>query len=128
MRVYKSKNFNKFATNEGITDEQLVKAVREMEDGLVEGNLGGGVFKKRLATSGQGKSGSVRSIVAMKCDDRVVFMYGYPKNKVRKSGKEISDKELKEFKEMADVYFGIDLSKVKPDSKVLIEVKYERYP
>ncbi|MPY24435.1 hypothetical protein FS373_18135 [Shewanella sp. YLB-07] len=64
----------------------------------------------------------------MKEGERIVFMVGYKKNTVKKSAKEISDKELKELKIMAQTYFGIDLSKIKSDSKVLIEVKYERYP
>lgn len=128
MRVFKSKSFNKFSTNEGISDEQLANVVREMEDGVFEADLGGCVYKKRIATQGQGKSGSTRNIIAMKENDRVIFMIGYKKNTVKKSGKEITDKELRELKSMAQAYFRIDLNKVKPDSKALIEVKYERYP
>ena len=41
---------------ERLTDKQLVDAASEIECGLFEGDLGGGVFKKRLAAHGQGKS------------------------------------------------------------------------
>ena len=56
MRIFKTKNFNKFMRKERLTDKQLVDAASEIECGLFEGDLGGGVFKKRLAAHGQGKS------------------------------------------------------------------------
>lgn len=50
-------------------------------------------------------------------------MYGYPKNTVKRSGKEIEDNELREFKEFAKVLLSIDLAKLPVNSKSLIEVK-----
>lgn len=112
-----------FARKERVTDEQLIEAVIDIESGLFEGDLGGGVLKKRLAAIGRGKSGSYRSVVAFRCHDRTVFMYGYPKNTVKKSGKEITDEELKEYKAFAKVLFSIDLDNLPANSKALIEVK-----
>jgi hypothetical protein len=120
MRIFKTKTFNKFMRKERLTDKQLIDAASEIEKGLFEGDLGGGVLKKRLAAHGRGKSSSFRSIVAFRCDDRTIFMYGYPKNTVKRSGKEIEDNELREF---AKVLLSIDLAKLPVNSKSLIEVK-----
>jgi len=123
MRVFKTKAFNKFMRKERLTNKQLIEATLEIEKGLFEGDLGGGVLKKRLAAHGRGKSSSFRSIVAFRCDDRTIFMYGYSKNTVKRSGKEIEDNELREFKEFAKVLFSIDLAKLPINSTSLIEVK-----
>jgi len=123
MRIFKTKSFNKFMRKERLSDKQLIYAASEIEKGLFEGDLGGGVLKKRLAAHGRGKSSSFRSIVAFRCDDRIIFMYGYPKNTVKRSGKEIEDNELREFKEFAKVLLLIDLAKLPINSKSLIEVK-----
>ena len=64
-------------------------------------DLGGGVYKFRLAREGQGKSGGARSIVAMKKDDRAVMMYGFEKKDVAN----IDAKEVKTFKKLAKQYF-----------------------
>lgn len=68
MRIFKTKTFNKFMRKERLTDKQLIDAASEIEKGLFEGDLGGGVLKKRLAAHGRGKSSSFRSIVAFRCD------------------------------------------------------------
>lgn len=40
-----------------------------------------GLFKKRIARPGQGKSGGYRTLVATNKGNRWVFVYGFPKNK-----------------------------------------------
>jgi hypothetical protein len=50
-----------------------------MVSGLFDADLGGGLFKKRIARSGQGKSGGYRTLVATNKGNRV-FVYGFPKN------------------------------------------------
>ena len=54
--------------------------MREMADGLYDADLGGGLFKKRIARSGQGKSGGFRTLVATNKGSRWIFMFGFPKN------------------------------------------------
>ena len=58
----------------------LVHAVREMSAGLYDANLGGGLFKKRIARVGQGKSGGFRTLVATNKTTRWVFVFGFSKN------------------------------------------------
>jgi len=97
MRIFKSKWFNKWAEKEGLTDKTLVGAITEMEAGLNDGDLGGHVYKKRAAIQGQGKRGSLRTIVAFKIEDKSFFMFGFAKNKQDN----IDKKELKALKLMA---------------------------
>lgn len=80
MRILKNKAFSKWASKEGLSDDALVAAVDEMECGLVDADLGGHVFKKRVAVGGRGKSGGVRTLLAYKVDDKAFFIYGFAKN------------------------------------------------
>ena len=45
--------------------------------GLVDADLGGSLFKKRIPVPGRGKRGSARVIVATKRTDRWFFLYGF---------------------------------------------------
>lgn len=63
-----------------LSDVALYRSVREMEAGLVDADLGGGVFKKRVALPGRGKRGSVRTIVATQRGGHWFFLFGYAKN------------------------------------------------
>ena len=79
MRVFKTKWFTRWASDESLTDASLVAAVQEMERGLVDANLGAQVYKKRVAQAGKGKSGSTRTIVAWRTENRAIFIYGFAK-------------------------------------------------
>jgi hypothetical protein len=63
----------RFARRFDISDAELRRAV----NGAYDADLGGGVFKFRLARRGEGTSGGARAIVAMKVGLRVVLMYGF---------------------------------------------------
>ena len=97
MRVFKTKWFSKWAIREGLTDVLLKAAVEEIKSGLVEADLGGNVFKKRVPLNQRGKSSSARTILAFKQNEDVFFVYGFSKN-VRTN---ISHKELKALKLLA---------------------------
>lgn len=62
-RVFKLKTFGRWA-RKLVTDEALCAAAREIEQGIFEADLGGGVCKKRGAVASKGKSGSTRTLVA----------------------------------------------------------------
>jgi len=66
--------------NVGLSDAALCQAVKEMEKGLIEANLGGDVVKKRLALPGRGKRGGARTLVATNKDNRWFFLFGFRKN------------------------------------------------
>jgi len=78
-----------------LTDEMLCIAVDEMDRGLLEANLGGGVVKKRVALPGRGKSGSARTLLATNKKDRWFFVFGFEKNeKDNISAKELAALQL----------------------------------
>ena len=80
MAVYKTRWFDRWARKEELTTSSLCAAVREMTAGLYDADLGGGLLKKRIARSGQGKRGGFRTLVATNKGTRWVFVYGFPKN------------------------------------------------
>lgn len=80
MAVYETRWFRRWARKAGVTRLALCDAVREMRAGLYGGSLGGGLFKKRIGRSGQGKSGGFRILVASNKKTRWVFMFGFSKN------------------------------------------------
>lgn len=51
-----------------------------MTQGLIDANLGGALFKKRIARNGQGKRGGFRTIVAKPEFDTWLFLYGFAKS------------------------------------------------
>jgi len=58
----------------------LCTAVSEMENGLIDAELGGGLVKKRVAFPGRGKSSSTRTPVATNKGNRWFFVFGSEKN------------------------------------------------
>ena len=102
MRAYKSKWFQRWAANEGLTDEALALAVREIVAGLIDGDLGGQIVKKRVGLHGRGKRGGVRTLVAFRREDKAFFIYGFAKNERAN----ISAKELKALRMLAAELLG----------------------
>ena len=103
MRILKNTWFTRFAGKEGITDTELKEAVNRLEAGQAEADLGGGVYKMRVARQGEGKAGSYRVIVLFKSEERTFFVYGFAKSVMAN----ISDKQLRNFKKTAKVVLGL---------------------
>ncbi|OGA37451.1 MAG: hypothetical protein A3G80_12180 [Betaproteobacteria bacterium RIFCSPLOWO2_12_FULL_62_13b] len=80
MAIYKTRWFHRWARKQNLSTRALCEAVREMKAGLYEADLGGGLLKKRIARSGQGKSGGFRTLVATNKGSRWFFVFGFPKN------------------------------------------------
>ena len=93
-RVFKYTRFSRFASKEGITDHELLEAVNLLEDDQADANLGGDVYKVRIARPGEGKSGGHRVIVYFRNEYRTFFSYGFSKN----DRDNINERELKRFK------------------------------
>ena len=123
MRIYKTKEFHKWACGIGLSDTDLRAAVAEIEDGLVDANLGGNVFKKRVALAGRGKRGGTRTLLAYQNNDRAFFMYGFEKN----ARENINRKELFALKLFAKELLGYNSKEITKaiKGKALIEVKYD---
>ncbi|MBI2296273.1 MAG: type II toxin-antitoxin system RelE/ParE family toxin [Betaproteobacteria bacterium] len=103
MRVFKTRVFNRWARRESLADEELCKAVAEMQKGLVDAQLGGGVYKKRVARAGEGKRGGYRVILATNFRERWFFMFGFAKNE----RDNVDEEELKMLKQLAAALLGM---------------------
>lgn len=79
-RVFRTRTFSRWMLKNGLTNAALLQAVDEVAQGLVDADLGGHVFKKRVALPGRGKRGSTRTIVATRLADRWFFIFGFNKN------------------------------------------------
>jgi hypothetical protein len=101
VRVFKNTWFSRFAVKEGIQDSELKDMVNTLEAGLAEANLGGGVYKVRIARPGAGKSGGYRVIVFFRSGERTFYMYGFAKS----NRGNINESQLKDFKIAAKVVF-----------------------
>lgn len=80
MEIYKTRVFHRWANDEGLTDAAICDAVKEMNNGLFDADLGGGLFKKRIAKQGKGKSGGFRTLLATNRGDKWFFIFGFQKN------------------------------------------------
>ena len=80
INVLKRKNFAQWQAGEKLPDDALCKAVREMESGLIDADLGGHLYKKRVARSGAGKSGGYRTVLSARVGHRYVFLHGFSKS------------------------------------------------
>lgn len=103
MRVFKSKHFSRYAKKEGIDDTALANAIREIESGLVDAVLGGGLVKKRIAREGSGKSSGYRTLIAFSSGQRSLFLYGFAKN----DRDNIGDDELRELRKLSQIFLGL---------------------
>tara|TARA_B100000446_G_C10420877_1_gene294591 strand:- start:386 stop:634 length:249 start_codon:yes stop_codon:yes gene_type:complete len=79
MTVFKRKDFARWQASEKLSDAALCKAVREMESGLIDTDLGGHLYKKRVARPGAGKSGGYRTLLSARVGHRYIFLHGFPR-------------------------------------------------
>lgn len=63
MRVFKTKEFARFARREGIRDARLREAAERAER-LADADLGGGLIKQRVARQGERRRGGYRTLMA----------------------------------------------------------------
>jgi hypothetical protein len=97
MRIFKTRVFTRWARKENVTDEIICKAIKEIQTGLVDADLGSNLYKKRVALRGRGKRGSARTLLAYQVSEKAFFIYGFMKNEKEN----ISPKELKAIKLIA---------------------------
>ena len=103
MRLFKNTWFTRFADKEGITDAELRETVNQLEAGQADADLGGGVYKVRVARPSEGKAGGYRVIVFFKSEERTFFVYGFAKS----DRSNIDQKETREYKALAKKYLNL---------------------
>ncbi len=102
MSVYVTKEFARFARKAGLADAKLLQAAQDVAAGHYDADLGGGVFKQRVARQGGGKSGGFRTIILFRVGSHSFFAHGFAKS----DKANVPAKELKALKRLADVLLG----------------------
>lgn len=124
-RIIKRKDFARWQAGEKLPDAALCRVVREMERGLVGADLGGALFKVRMARPGCGKRGGYRTVLSARLGRRYVFLHGFAKNEAA----DITQDEKKALQYAGRVF--LDLSgeafSRALQSGVLVEVHCEQY-
>ena len=122
--ILKTRTFNRWLRKTLLTDTALLKAIDEMEQGLVDADLGGNIYKKRVALPGRGKSGSTRTLIATNRQNRWFFMFGFEKN----DKENITQAELAYLQEVAQIFLGYssDELQLAIDKGELLEVYYDK--
>ena len=92
-----------------------------MVAGHFEAKLGGFLYEKRVLFEGQGKSGSGRTIICYKKEDRAIFIHGFAKNEKEN----LSPKELRVFKEFSQIIMKLSANEIQVaiENGDFIEVK-----
>jgi len=122
-RIFKTKTFSKAFSKSDLSDVDLLNAVKEMEQGLYEADLGGYVYKKRIAIGNRGKSQGARTIVATKLNKHWFFIFGFKK----KERANINNVELAHLQKVAELHLGLTADQIDQliQDKSLIEVKHD---
>ena len=104
MRVFKTKEFARFARREKIADAMLCEAVERAERGIIDGDLAGGLIKQRVARPDQGRSGGFRTLIVFRAKTRSVFVNGFAKSERANIGK----KELEFWRTVAMAFLAMN--------------------
>ncbi|MBO3708374.1 MAG: type II toxin-antitoxin system RelE/ParE family toxin [Candidatus Accumulibacter sp.] len=120
MRAFKTRTFQRWAGKAGVTDASLLDALGHMERGLIDADLGGNLYKQRLALPGRGKSGSTRTIIATRFAGVLFFLYGFEKN----ARDNITARELALYQRLARELLEMDDARISAalSAQVLMEV------
>jgi hypothetical protein len=120
--IFKTAYFYKWQKKNKISDDILISAINEIQNGLLDADLGGFVLKKRIPKSNSGKSSGYRTILATAKDGHWFFMYGFSKNEQDN----IDKVELKALQLLAKkLLFATNLAKALNNNEI-IEVKHEK--
>ena len=116
LRVFAFKDVARFARKFQISAEGIWDTVRSQPDA----DLGGGLYKYRIARPGEGSRGGGRVLIALKIGSRAILMFAWEK----KDMENIKPNEVKAFRGVARLYLGY--SDAQMDSlvkdRVLVEI------
>lgn len=102
MNVFVIKEFARFTRKSRLSAKRLLQAAAEVMDGRYDADLGGGVFKQRVAREGGGKSGGFRTIIVFRTGYHSFFVHGFANS----DKANVSAKELKALRQLAGVLLG----------------------
>jgi len=103
VAVFVTKEFVRFQRKARLSDLDLIEAAERVRKGRWDTDLGGGVFKQRIARKGEGKSGGYRTILCFKRGSHVFFIHGFSKNEKQN----VSQSELQALKRLSKVLLNL---------------------
>ena len=107
-RVFKTRTFKRWSRRVDVSDEVLRKAVEEMAAGMIDADLGGHVYKKRIPLPGRGKSGGARTLIGTDLGDRWFFLFGFGKNERAN----IDARELAALQSVAEALLSLNVEQI----------------
>jgi hypothetical protein len=120
LQVLKRRDFARWQRKEGLPDTALCNAVHEMENGLIDADLGGSLYKKRISRPGSGKSGGYRTLLSVRLGRRYVFLHGFAKSDTGNITS--SEKKALQFAGQVFLDLSADNLKIAVAANVLVEV------
>ena len=109
MSVYQTKEFARFARKARLTVGALLEAASQVADGDFDADLGGGVYKQRVARKGEGKSGGFRTLLLFKAGGHAFFVDCFAKNERANIG----PKEVRALKRLADTMLNFTTQQIR---------------
>jgi len=124
MKKLSTKWFRKWAKNENLSNETLLKAINNLEASLSSSGLGNHLYKVRIKREHSGKSSGFRTIIVYKENDRAIFLYGFGKNEK----KNIDKVELQYFKKLGNDLLGLTANQLKKHvvQEILFDLEVEK--
>jgi hypothetical protein len=121
--MFKTRTFARWSRKAQVSDKALRKAIAEMAAGLIDADLGGSVYKKRVPLPGRGKSGGARILVATRHVNRWFLLYGFGKNEQAN----IDDRELAALQKLASALLSMTSAQIEHAvaEKELVEITDE---
>ena len=116
LRVFAFKDVVRFARKFHIPDDGIWDVMRSQPDA----DLGGGLYKYRIARPGEGSRGGGRVLIALKIGSRAILMFAWEK----KDMENIKPNEVKAYRDVAKSYLGYSdsqMTKLVKD-RVLVEI------
>jgi hypothetical protein len=116
FRVFAFKDFIRFARKFHISDKGIWDVLRSQPDA----DLGGGLYKYRIARPGEGSRGGGRVLIALKIGSRAILMFAWEK----KDMENVRSSELKAYRDLAKIYLrftDFEMTKLVKD-RVLVEI------
>ncbi|MEE9336639.1 MAG: type II toxin-antitoxin system RelE/ParE family toxin [Methylococcaceae bacterium] len=121
MKRLSTKWFKKWSKKVGLTNQYLLEAIKNLEDGLSTTDIGSHLFKVRVKREHSGKSSGFRTIIIYQKNDKAIFLYGFGKNE--KSN--IDKAELQYFKKLGNDLLALNLAQLEQflEQKVLFDLE-----
>jgi hypothetical protein len=125
-RVFKTRTFTRWSKKVGVSDGVLLKCVEEMTAGLIDAELGGRVYKKRIPLPGRGKSGGARTLIGTDLGNRWFFLFGFGKNERTN----IDGRELAALQKIAEALLSLNVEQIDQavQARELEEIDSEEKP